>query len=165
MNDLQRYRTVSALPAPTRDISVAISVDDDAEQVGDQIRTALAERAEVLEGVAILSQTDYLDLPASARSRLGMNEAQRNVLVRLVLRPVDRTLTDAEANALRDEVYEAIHQGSRGQWAAPSHEPARTATAATTTISGTATKATAVRSQKAGATSWATVPQEPTTSP
>jgi len=45
-------------------------------------------------------------------------EAQRNVLVRLVLRPVDRTLTDAEANALRDEVYEAIHQGSRGQWAA-----------------------------------------------
>jgi phenylalanyl-tRNA synthetase alpha chain len=34
-----------------------------------------------------------------------------NVLVRLVLQPLDRTLTDAEANALRDRVYLALHQG------------------------------------------------------
>ena len=33
------------------------------------------------------------------------------------IRPFDRTLTDAEANVLRDRVYDAIHEGSAGQWA------------------------------------------------
>lgn len=65
-----------------------------------------------------MSETSYTDLPPVARERLDVNEAQKNVLVRLDLRPLDRTLTDAEANALRDDVYEAIHEGSTGQWAA-----------------------------------------------
>ena len=118
MTDLEPYRPASDLPAVTRDLSVAISVDDDAEQLGDRIRTALGDRVDILEAVTIVSETSYTDLPPSARERLGINETQKNVLVRLDLRPLDRTLTDAEANALRDDVYEAIHEGSTGQWAA-----------------------------------------------
>jgi phenylalanyl-tRNA synthetase alpha chain len=118
MIDLDPYRPVSDLPAVTRDLSVAISVDDDAEQLGDRIRTALGDRVDLLEAATIVAETRYTDLPPVARERLGINEAQKNVLVRLDLRPLDRTLTDAEANALRDDVYEAIHEGSTGQWAA-----------------------------------------------
>jgi phenylalanyl-tRNA synthetase alpha chain len=118
MTDLERYRPVSDLPAATRDLSVAVSVDDDAEQLGDRIRIALGDRADILEAVTIVSETSYTDLPPIARERLGINAAQKNVLVRLDLRPLDRTLTDAEANRLRDDVYEAIHEGSTGQWAA-----------------------------------------------
>ncbi|HWI02523.1 MAG TPA: hypothetical protein VNT52_01665, partial [Acidimicrobiales bacterium] len=118
MTDLEPYRSVSDLPAVTRDLSVAISVDDDAEQLGDRIRTALGDRADILEAVTIVSETSYADLPPFARERLGIDEAQKNVLVRLDLRPLDRTLTDAEANTLRDDVYGAIHEGSTGQWAA-----------------------------------------------
>jgi len=117
MADLEPYRLVSGLPAVTRDLSVAISGDDDAEQLGDRIRTALGERADILEAVTIVSETSYADLPTRARERLGINDAQKNVLLRLDLRPLDRTLTDTEANALRDDVYEAIHAGSTGQWA------------------------------------------------
>lgn len=117
MTDLDPYRLVSDLPAVTRDLSVAISVDDDAEQLGDRIRTALGDRVDVLEAVTVVSETSFPDLPRSARERLGINEAQKNVLVRLDLRPLDRTLTDAEANSLRDDVYEVIHEGSTGQWA------------------------------------------------
>jgi phenylalanyl-tRNA synthetase alpha chain len=117
MNDLTPYRPVSGLPALTRDLSVAISVDDDSEQLGDRVRDALGDRADTLEAVTILSETSYAELPPRARERLGMNEAQKNVLVRLDLRPLDRTLTDAEANGLRDDVYGAIHKGSTGQWA------------------------------------------------
>ncbi len=117
MTHLEPYRPVSDLPAVTRDLSVAISVDADAEQLGDRIRTALGDRVDVLEAVTILSETSYADLPPSARGRLGINQAQKNVLVRLDLRPLDRTLTDAEANGLRDDVYDAIHEGSTGQWA------------------------------------------------
>jgi phenylalanyl-tRNA synthetase alpha chain len=117
MNDLARYRPVSDLPAITRDVSVAISADDDAEQLGDPIRSALGERAAIVEAVTILSETRYADLSQGARERLGMDQTQKNVLVRLDLRPVDRTLTGAEANGLRDEIYDVIHRGSTGQWA------------------------------------------------
>ena len=44
-------------------------------------------------------------------------------------------------------------------------EPTRAATAASTATTGTAASAARVRNQKEGATSWTTVPQEPTTSP
>lgn len=37
------------------------------------------------------SETSYTDLPPIARERLGTNDAQKNVLVHLALRPVDRT--------------------------------------------------------------------------
>ena len=39
------------------------------------------------------------------------------MLVRVVLRPVDHTLTDAEANHLRDSIYEALHRGTNNEWA------------------------------------------------
>ena len=117
MLDLAPYRPVSSLPAVTRDLSVAVSVDDDVEQLGDRIRNALGGRVDILEAVTILSETGHAELPPSARERLGMDETQKNVLIRLDLRPIERTLTDAEANEVRDEVYRAIHQGSTGQWA------------------------------------------------
>jgi hypothetical protein len=34
-----------------------------------------------------------------------------------VLRDLERTLTDQEANQLRDRIYAAIHQGAAHQWA------------------------------------------------
>ncbi|HVL06228.1 MAG TPA: hypothetical protein VM388_09570 [Acidimicrobiales bacterium] len=46
-----------------------------------------------------------------------MNADQKDVVVRLVIRPWDRTLTDAETNRLGDRVYAAIHEGTTGQWA------------------------------------------------
>jgi len=87
MTDLEPYRPVSALPAVTRDLSVAISVDDDAELLGDRIRIALGDRVDILEAVTIVSETSYTDLPPVARQRLGINDGQKNVLVRLDLRP------------------------------------------------------------------------------
>lgn len=117
MNDLRPYRPVSGLPAVTRDLSVAIPADGETEQLGDRVRDALGSDADLVEAVIIVSETGYGDLPAAARERLGMEATQKNVLVRLVIRPVDRTLTDAEANDLRDRVYEAMHQGTTAQWA------------------------------------------------
>ena len=43
---------------------------------------------------------------------------QKNVLVRLVIRDLERTLTSHEANELRDRVYEMLHEGSVNSWAA-----------------------------------------------
>jgi phenylalanyl-tRNA synthetase alpha chain len=80
------------------------------------VRDSLGVDAELLEAVTVLSETSYAELPPAARARLGMDDSQKNVLVRITIRPVDRTLTDSEANMLRDHVYDAIHEGATGQW-------------------------------------------------
>jgi phenylalanyl-tRNA synthetase alpha chain len=111
--DLTPYKAVSSMPPVRRDLSVVVGATTDVseEVLGDQVRNALGPDADAAESLEVLGETSYDDLPTSARERLQMIPGQRNLLVRLVLRPVDRTLTDAEANALRDKVYRALHEG------------------------------------------------------
>lgn len=47
-----------------------------------------------------------------------MSNTQKYVLVRVVLRHLELTVTDRDADELRDRVYAAIHQGTEHQWAA-----------------------------------------------
>jgi phenylalanyl-tRNA synthetase alpha chain len=115
MTDLEPYHPVSDLPAIVRDLSVAIPAAEQAEELGDRIRDAMGTDAEVIEAVTILSETSYADLLPAARQRLGMDEAHKNVLVRITIRPFDRTLTGTQVNTLRDRIYDAIHQGAAGQ--------------------------------------------------
>ena len=124
MADLAPYRPVSAMPAVRRDLSVAVGAETDDEILGDRIRDVLGPDAGAVESVAILSSTACEGLPGPAAARLGARPGQRNLLVRVVLRHLERTLTDEEANALRDRIYAAIHQGSRHQWAAAQPRPA-----------------------------------------
>jgi phenylalanyl-tRNA synthetase alpha chain len=123
MLDLAPYRPVSRLPAVRRDLSIVVgpATPIDEELIGDRVRDALGLDADVAESVTMVSEATYDALPLGARDRLGIVPGQRNVLIRLVLRPLDRTLTDAEANRLRDRVYAALHEGSVAEWAS---EPA-----------------------------------------
>ena len=118
MLDLEPYHPVSRQPAVRRDLSVAMPAGEDAETIGDRVRLALGADADAVEDVRVLASAAYAELPAAAIERIGMRPGQHNLLVRVVLRRLDRALTDAEANELRDRIYAAIHQGSRAQWAA-----------------------------------------------
>ncbi|MGQ7786217.1 PheS-related mystery ligase SrmL [Nesterenkonia sp. K-15-9-6] len=111
MLTLEPWRHVSPLPAVRRDISVVLSADEDEETLGDTVRTALGDDAGVVESLEVLSRTAHEDLPEAARSRLGTQEGQVNLLLRIVLRPLDRTLTSDEANVIRNTIYTAVHQG------------------------------------------------------
>ncbi|WP_426979223.1 hypothetical protein ACQCSU_08060 [Pseudarthrobacter sp. O4] len=113
MLDLHPYRPVSALPEVRRDLSLVLGTaqDADIELLGDLARTALGTEAEVLAALEIKAVTPADKLPAAAVERLRMAPEQVNVLLRLVLQPLDRTLTDEEANRLRDRVYLALHRG------------------------------------------------------
>jgi len=117
MLNLDPYAPVSAMPAIRRDLSVAVDGGDLAEDLGDRVRDALGDDAACVESVQILKRTPCASLPARARSRLGATTRQDNVLVRIVLRDLERTLTDREANLLRDRIYATIHRGSAYQWA------------------------------------------------
>jgi phenylalanyl-tRNA synthetase alpha chain len=117
LRDLGPYRPVSRQPAVRRDISVAVDPGEDAETLGGQIRDALGPDADAVEDVRVLSAAEPGDLPPAAVARLGLQPGQRNLLVRVMLRRLDRALTDAEANVLRDRIYAAVHRGSGRQWA------------------------------------------------
>lgn len=127
LTDLEPYRPVSSRPAVVRDLSLAVGGDQDAETIGDRVREALGEHAGYVEDLAVLSETPGDQLPAVAADRLGLRHGQKNVLLRVVLRPIDHTLTNAEANVLRDRIYAALHEGGAKQW---STEGQRTGNAA-----------------------------------
>jgi phenylalanyl-tRNA synthetase alpha chain len=119
MHDLEPYRAVSAQPPARRDLSVACTPGLGDEDLGDRVRAALsAEEAEWVEEVAVAGRTRACELPAAARARIGIGDDQENLLVRVVLRHPTRSLGKAEANALRDRIYGALHEGAVHQWAA-----------------------------------------------
>jgi phenylalanyl-tRNA synthetase alpha chain len=118
MLDLEPYRPVSSLPAIQRDLSIAVDAAMTGEELGDRVRAALAERSSAIESVEILEETSWLELSVAARRRLGIASSQKNVLLRVVIRDLERTLTSAEANILRDEIYSALHEGEVKMWAA-----------------------------------------------
>jgi phenylalanyl-tRNA synthetase alpha chain len=117
MLDLEPYRPVSSQPPVRRDLSVAVEASRTPEELGDGVRETLGERVESLESVEVLAETAYEEVPPPARERIGMRPGQKNVLVRIVIRDLVRTLTSQEANRLRDAVYASLHEGSAWQWA------------------------------------------------
>jgi phenylalanyl-tRNA synthetase alpha chain len=117
MLDMARYQAVSPTPPVTRDLSVAVPDDDDDETLGDRVRDALGADTACVEEVRVLPATAYQQLPASSIGRLGARPGQKNLLVRVVLRDLDKTLTNQTANALRDRIYLTLHQGAEYQWA------------------------------------------------
>lgn len=115
--DLEPYQAVSSQPATRRDLSVAVAPNLEAEDLGDRVRAALGPDADCVEDVTLISKTPYAQLPPQAVQRIGISPDQANALVRIVIRHPTRSLTSAAANALRDRVYAAIHEGTAWQWA------------------------------------------------
>ncbi|QDW30787.1 hypothetical protein FFF93_014120 [Arthrobacter sp. KBS0702] len=113
LQDLRLYRPVSAMPEIRRDLSLVLDAveEADGELLGDLARTALGADAELVAALEIRAVTPATELPQAAVERLRLAPGQVNVLVRLVLQPLDRTLTDAEANRLRDRIYLTLHRG------------------------------------------------------
>ncbi|SNT29458.1 phenylalanyl-tRNA synthetase alpha chain [Asanoa hainanensis] len=118
LRDLSPYHLVSGMPPTSRDLSLAVDEDADAEQLGDRVRAVLGDDASAVEEIEVRSETGYADLPDSARARMGLRQGQKNVLLRLVLRDLTRTLSTVEANTIRDRVYEALHEGTAHEWTA-----------------------------------------------
>ncbi|NQD88709.1 hypothetical protein HP499_12965 [Paenarthrobacter sp. CM16] len=109
--DLSPWKPSSRMPSIRRDLSIVVGGKMDGELLGDRVRSALGERADDLESVELLAMTPCQDLPAAARERLRIRDGQSNVLMRMVMRPLARTMTDLEANQVRDDVYLALHEG------------------------------------------------------
>jgi len=113
MADLAPYRPVSSQPATRRDMSLCVA-DPDMELIGDRIREILGDRAHWVEDVEVKGQSAFEDTPEQARRRLGMLAGQVNLLIRMKLRSLDRSISHEEANDVYDIVYAGLHEGTAG---------------------------------------------------
>lgn len=114
MKDTTPYREVSNQPAIRRDLSYCVPQRYVEEDVSDDIREALGDDLLSLESVEIRSETPCGELPESIRERLGCRPSQKNVLVRITLRNLERSITNHEANLIYTRIYEKINQGTGG---------------------------------------------------
>lgn len=114
MKDLEKYHEVSNQPAITRDMSYSVPAGYVEEDINEDIREALGDKQNILESVEVLSETAYEDLPPKIRERLGISSDQKNVLVRITLRHLERTLEKREANQIYDDIYAKINYGTGG---------------------------------------------------
>ena len=111
MTNMEPFKEVSNQPPISRDMSYVIDKDDREEDVCETIKEVFGDKADLLEEVTILERTPYAELPPIAKERLGAKENQDNVLVRIILRHPEKTLTKEEAADLYEMAYPNLHQG------------------------------------------------------
>jgi phenylalanyl-tRNA synthetase alpha chain len=114
MANLELYQEVSHQPTITRDMSYCVPKEYVEEDMSDDIRAALGDKRDVLESVEVLSETLYAELSTRIRERLGCQPSQKNVLVRITLRHLERSLTNEEANQIYKQIYSKINKGTSG---------------------------------------------------
>ena len=66
----------------------------------------------IIESISIVTETSYEELPKVAIDRLGMNKSQKNILLRIVLRDLDKSLIHEEADKVHSDIYNLIHKGT-----------------------------------------------------
>ena len=115
MNNLNKYKHISNQPSTKRDLSIAIDENINEEELTELILKDLDVNTQnIIESIQIISQTLYIDLPKIAKERLGILEGQKNMLLRITLRDLVKTLESEHANKIYTEIYTKIHQGSKG---------------------------------------------------
>ena len=115
LSNLKKYKIVSNQPATKRDLSIAIDEDINEEELTEIIlKNCSLETQSIIETIKVISETSYNNLPEIAKERLGIMKGQKNVLLRIILRDLAKTLESHEANNIYTQIYEKIHKGSAG---------------------------------------------------
>ena len=111
MTNNEPFINLSNQPAIFRDMSYCVSKNDSEEDICEAIRNVFGNNSDLLEQVEILQRTPFDNLTQIARERLGATTGQDNVLVRIILRHPDKTLTKKEAAGLYAMAYPKLHEG------------------------------------------------------
>lgn len=115
MLDLKKYKKVSKMPAASKDISIAVDKEMVEEEIGAIVYETYPQYVDYIEEIKLKSETNYEKLPQSAIERMGMNPDQKNLLLKIVIRSLSRTLTMEEAKNIRNDIYKLLHKGSKSE--------------------------------------------------
>lgn len=115
MKNLNLYKEVSLQPSIKRDLSIAVDNDLLIEELIEDLLSQVDESLhEKIESISLVNETYYKDLPQVAIDRLGLLDNQKNMLIRIVLRDLSKSLTSEEANEIYTIIYDKVHKGSNG---------------------------------------------------
>lgn len=115
MLDLKKYKRVSKMPASSKDISIAVDRNIVEEEIGAMVYEAYPQYVDYIEEIKLKSETSYEKLPQSAIDRMGLDITQKNILLRIVIRSLSRTLTMEESKSIRNDIYKLLHKGSKSE--------------------------------------------------
>ena len=112
MINMAKFKNISNQPAIVWDMSYCVNKNDTEEDICENIRNVFGDKSDLLEQVEILERTPFDKLNPIAKERLGAQENQDNVLVRITLRHPDKNLTKKESAELYEMAYPKLHQGN-----------------------------------------------------
>lgn len=114
MLDTEKFKEVSNQPPISRDMSYCVPRNFTEEDISEDIKEAFGDNTYLVEDVIIKSRTKFEELPSAAIENLGALEGQDNILVKIILRHPDKSITRQEADNLYDQAYPKLHKGTRG---------------------------------------------------
>lgn len=112
MHDLSKYKFVSNQPPIARDMSYSVYKNFTEEDICEEIKIAFEPNSSLIEEVKIIERTRHDDLHPVAINKLGSTPDLDNVLVRIILRHPDVTLTKSDANDIYANSYTKLHKGN-----------------------------------------------------
>ena len=117
MMDLKKYKIVSKQPSTKRDLSIAIDKNINEEELTELILKSVDKDTQnKIETIQIVTETYYDDLVDIAKERLGINPEQKNILLRITLRDLVKSIESETANEIYTLIYNNIHKGTTGYY-------------------------------------------------
>ena len=95
-------------------MSYCVPEDYVEEDISQEVEAAIGDDLNSLESVELLQETEHSKLNTTARQKLGIKLKQKNVLVRITLRNLNRSITKEEANQIYSRIYSKVNYGSGG---------------------------------------------------
>ena len=111
MYDLNKYVEVSLQPPIKRDISYCVPVSYVQEDVHQEIKKAIGKDEGIIESIEILNEIGSEEMDEKIRERIGCTSDLKNILVRITLRDLERTLTKSDANKIYGLIYQKVNYG------------------------------------------------------
>lgn len=112
--NLEPFKEVSKFPAIARDLSVCVEKNISLKDIEFVLDFLLDDDTRAtIEELNLLSEDEYGNIPVSARERLNIQPNQKNLLIRFVLRSLERTLTKQEGNDMRNSLFNIVNNLNR----------------------------------------------------
>ena len=115
MKNLDKYIKVSNQPATKRVLSYSASKEKTEEDVYEEVRDMLGENSSYIEEINY-SEVLYEELPEKAKENLGILPWQKNIIITIVLRPLERSLPRETVNKWIESLYPKLNEGKSGYY-------------------------------------------------
>jgi len=115
MGDLEPFIPVSNQPPTKRVLSYSVAATETEEDVCEKIRAELNSESVHIEEIQY-AEVPYDKLSDKARSNLGIQPNQKNVVITIIFRSLEGSLPKATVNGWIARLYPRLNEGEKGYY-------------------------------------------------